>query len=123
MYFLKGSHKFILGQYKEKGYFSEVKIGKNMNDIFLTYPQLSNLESVAAEMKAGSCSFHSGMLVHGAGPNMTPWKRRAMTYAMMPNGSKFNGKQNILTTSQMSRLKIGDELNQDSDNPILYQRK
>jgi ectoine hydroxylase-related dioxygenase (phytanoyl-CoA dioxygenase family) len=33
-------------------------------------------------MKAGSVSFHSGHLIHGAGANMTPGRRAAMTMQM-----------------------------------------
>ena len=33
-------------------------------------------------MKAGSASFHSGLLIHGAGANMTPGRRAAMTIQM-----------------------------------------
>jgi ectoine hydroxylase-related dioxygenase (phytanoyl-CoA dioxygenase family) len=71
-------------------------------------------------MKAGSCSFHSGLTAHGAGANMTPGFRRAMTCAYMPDGSTFNGRQNILTDEQISRLKIGDVLEDDAQNPLIY---
>ena len=38
-------------------------------------------------MRAGSCSFHNGLMMHGASANMTPGSRRAMTCGFMPDGS------------------------------------
>jgi ectoine hydroxylase-related dioxygenase (phytanoyl-CoA dioxygenase family) len=35
------------------------------------------------------------LAAHGAGANMTRGQRRAMTCAYMPDGSTFNGVQNI----------------------------
>jgi ectoine hydroxylase-related dioxygenase (phytanoyl-CoA dioxygenase family) len=60
----------------------EIKIGKNLSDIFNTYPELKQWPTVAVPMKAGSASFHSGHLIHGAGANMTPGRRAAMTIQM-----------------------------------------
>ena len=71
-------------------------------------------------MKAGSCSFHNGLLAHGAGANMTPGYRRAMTCAYMPDGSTFNGKRNILTEAQMAALEVGDLLVDDEQVPLIY---
>ena len=33
----------------------------------------------AGEMKAGDMGFHNGLIIHGAGPNFTNKRRRAMT--------------------------------------------
>lgn len=111
LYFLPGTHK--LATYENAG------IGANMNAIFKVYPQWREIKSVAAPMKAGSCSFHNGLTAHGAGANMTPGWRRAMTCGFMPDGSTFNGKQNILSREQMATLKVGDLLNDDVNNPIV----
>ena len=73
-------------------------------------------------MKAGSCSFHNGLLAHGAGANMTSGWRRAMTCAFMPYGSTFNGIQNVLSDEQVAAYAIGDELNDDHQNPVVYHR-
>ena len=73
-------------------------------------------------MKAGSCSFHNGLTIHGAGANMTSGFRRAMTCAYMPDGATFNGIKNILTEEQLSRLKIGDLLTDESQTPLIYSR-
>ena len=46
--------------------------------------------------------------------------RRAMTCGFMPDGSTFNGQQNILTKEQMAQLEIGDVLEDDSQSPLIY---
>ena len=81
---------------------------------------LEKLESRGIEMKAGSISFHNGHTIHGAGANMTNMKRRAMSFQLMPNNSIWNGKQNILTQKQIESMKIGQLLNDDSQNPLLF---
>lgn len=115
LYFIPGSHK--------KTSFQNPGITKNMNAVFVTYPELRNERPVAVPMKAGTASFHNGLCIHGAGPNMTPGFRRAMTCAYMPDGSTFNGQQNILSDEYVSRLKIGDLLNDDQQNPLIYSKQ
>ncbi|MFD0763254.1 phytanoyl-CoA dioxygenase family protein [Mucilaginibacter lutimaris] len=113
---------FIPGSHKKTG-FENPGIGKNMDSIFEYYPGIKNLPSVAAPMKAGSCSFHNGLTIHGANANMTSGSRRAMTCAYMPNGSRYNGIQNILTDEQISELKIGDLLNDEHQTPLIYNKE
>ncbi|MEV4886700.1 phytanoyl-CoA dioxygenase family protein [Chitinophaga ginsengisegetis] len=110
---------FIPGSYHETG-FENQGIGKNMDAIFQVYPQLATKSAVAAPMKAGSCSFHNGLTIHGAGANMTNGFRRAMTCAYMPDGARFNGIKNILSDAQVTRLKVGDLLDDDAQNPLIY---
>lgn len=110
---------FIPGSFHQTG-FENPGIGKNMDAIFDFYPAFKSSKSIAAPMKAGSCSFHNGLTIHGAGANMTNGYRRAMTCAYMPDGATFNGIQNILSDEQFSRLKIGDLLNDELQNPLIY---
>ncbi|MFN8440876.1 MAG: phytanoyl-CoA dioxygenase family protein [Caldilineaceae bacterium] len=112
LYFLPGTHKSAT--------FDNVGIGQNMRDLFTVYPQWATISSAAAPMKAGSCSFHNGLIAHGAGANMTPGLRRAMTCAYMPDGETFNGKRNILSAEQLARLKVGDLLEDDAQVPLIY---
>jgi ectoine hydroxylase-related dioxygenase (phytanoyl-CoA dioxygenase family) len=112
LYFIPGSHKIT--NFKNSG------IGKNMDGIFEVYPQCATMKSVSAKMKAGSCSFHNGLTIHGAGANMTNGFRRAMTCAYMPEGNTFNGQANILPEEYLHALKIGDPLNNDVQNPLIY---
>lgn len=98
-------------------------IGKNMGSIFSLYPEFLKTKSAPALMKAGSCSFHNGLTIHGAHANMTPGFRRAMTCAYMPDGNTFNGTQNILSDAQISKLKVGDLLNDEEQNPLIYSKR
>ena len=113
---------FIPGSY-QRTTFENPGIGKNMGAIFTTYPEFKTSRSVAAPMKAGSCSFHNGLTIHGAHANMTSGYRRAMTCAYMPDGSTFNGIQNVLSDAEFGRLKVGDLLNNDARNPLIYSRQ
>jgi phytanoyl-CoA hydroxylase len=110
---------FIPGSYHTTG-FENPGIGKNMDSVFQFYPQFIQSASVAVPMKAGSCSFHNGLTIHGAGANMTSGFRRAMTCAYMPDGAAFNGIKNILSDEQVAKLKVGDLLNDDEQNPLIY---
>ena len=112
LFFIPGSHK-LTG-------FDKITIGKNMDGIFEIYPGLINTKPVAAPMKAGSCSFHNGLTIHGANANMTNGFRRAMTCAYMPEGNRYNGEPNILPEAYLRELKIGDLLNNDDQNPLIY---
>jgi len=114
LYFIPGS--FHQTEFENKG------IGKNMDSIFEVYPQFLKVNSVAAPMKAGSCSFHNGLTIHGAGANMTSGFRRAMTCAYMPDGNVFNGQANILPDEYLHTLKVGDSLNSDEQNPLIFSR-
>ena len=110
---------FIPGSYKETE-FENKGIGKNMDSIFEVYPQFVHTRAVAAPMKAGSCSFHNGLTIHGANANMTNGFRRAMTCAYMPDGNVFNGIENILPEEYLRTLHVGDPLNNDAQNPLIY---
>lgn len=110
---------FIPGSYNTTT-FENPGIGKNMDAIFDFYPQFIKTKSVAVPMKAGSCSFHNGLTIHGAGANMTNGFRRAMTCAYMPDGATFNGIKNILSNEQVAKLKVGDLLNDELQNPLIY---
>lgn len=112
LYFIPGSHKDVS--------FRNANIGKNLGAIFEALPEFSKVKPVAAPMKAGSCSFHNGLTIHGAGANMTPFPRRAMTIQFMPPNQVFNGQENILTASEMAALKIGDRLDDEERNPMVF---
>jgi ectoine hydroxylase-related dioxygenase (phytanoyl-CoA dioxygenase family) len=93
-----------------------------MADLFKIYPEMADIDPVAVPMKAGDCSFHNGLVAHGAGANMTRTRRAAMTCAYMPDGSTFNGKKNILSDEMIASLKVGDVLNNDEQNPLIYHK-
>ncbi len=114
LYFFPGSHLETTTE--------NVKIGQNVGAIFDVYPQFADRPAASGAMGAGSCSFHSGLTVHGAGANMTNGLRRAMTCAFMPDGAVFNGQQNILSDAQIGRLHVGDRLDDPAQNPVVYSR-
>lgn len=109
--FIPGSHKIAstgnVGQSEEFG------------SLLLLYPEMRTIRPVVAPMKAGDCSFHNGLTAHGAGVNMTIDRRIAMTCAYMPDGSSFNGIQNVLPDSYFSSLKVGDLLDSADFNPLV----
>jgi hypothetical protein len=53
---------------------------------------------------------------------MTSGWRRAMTCGFMPFGSTFNGNQNILTDEQFASYQVGDEIDDDSQNPVVFHK-
>jgi phytanoyl-CoA hydroxylase len=116
-----GCLMFLPGTHKRCTY-DPVPISHQMDKVFDMYPEFRDIEPFMAVMKAGSCTFHNGLTVHGAGPNMTPYWRRAMTCIYMPIGSTFNGKQNILTKAQMAQLNVGGLLDDDELNPVIWER-
>jgi len=118
--FIPGSHK-VIGAKKDP--FTQINITKNMDEVFKVHPEVTTIDTKAGYYKAGDISFHNGLLVHGATPNMTNGLRRAMTCGMMPDGATFNGKQNIFCKKQMDKYKIGDPLNDDIDNPLLWSKE
>lgn len=112
LFFIPGSHK--------RTSFENAGIGKNMSGIFDVYPEFKQTQPQAAVIKAGSCSFHNGLTIHGAHANMTPGFRRAMTCAYMPDGNTYNGIPNILPDAYVNKLEIGDVLDNDEQNPLIY---
>jgi ectoine hydroxylase-related dioxygenase (phytanoyl-CoA dioxygenase family) len=114
MWYLPGTHKLAR--------WDNASIGQNMRDIFKFYPEWESIEAVAVPVPAGSAVFHNGLTAHGAGANMTPRPRRAMTCAYMPDGSTFNGTRNILPEEYFASLQIGDVLNNDEQNPLIWKK-
>ncbi|MBC8165083.1 MAG: phytanoyl-CoA dioxygenase family protein [Bryobacteraceae bacterium] len=114
MYFIPGTHKLAR--------FDNVGIGAELDALFKVYPEMAEIDPVPVPMRAGDCSFHNGLTAHGAGANMTRGRRIAMTCAYMPEGSTFNGQQNILSDDYFHSLKVGDVLENDDWNPRLTAR-
>ena len=114
LYFLPGAHKTAT--------FDNSGIGSNISDLFEVYPHWAEIQSVAAPMKAGSCSFHNGLMPHGAGANMTPGWRRAMTCGYMPDGCVFNGTRSMLPQDYFDSLELGESLDNDSINPLIWHK-
>ena len=45
-----------------------------------------------------------------------------MTCAYMPDGSTFNGSQSVLLPDYFKSLEIGDVLDDDSINPLIWHK-
>ena len=102
--------------------FRNVGVGARLGSLFEIYPDLKRDMPVGVPIPAGGCTFHNGLTAHGAGANMTPGRRRAMTCAYMPDGSTYNGARNILPRSYSDGLKVGDVLANETLNPLIYHR-
>lgn len=115
LYYVPGSHK--LRKYDNVG------IGKHIGALFDVYPEMRDVPPVPCPVPAGGALFHNGLTFHGAGANMTPGRRRAMTCIYMPDGATFNGQQNVLPPEYFKSLRTGDVLDNDAQNPLVYRAK
>jgi ectoine hydroxylase-related dioxygenase (phytanoyl-CoA dioxygenase family) len=113
LWYLPGTHR--------SARFELTEIGPNFGALFDAYPEWLGIEPVATPCAAGGAVFHNGLVAHAAGVNLTPRPRRAMTCAYMPDGSTFNGTQNVLPDDYVASLAIGDTLSDDAVNPLVYQ--
>ncbi len=114
MWYLPGTH--------QTARYDNVGIGHNQTDLFKVYPEWRGIEAVSVPVPAGSAVFHNGLTAHGAGANMTPRPRRAMTCGYMPDGSTFNGTRNILPQELFDSLQIGDVLDDPRQTPLIWKR-
>lgn len=65
-------------------------------------------KAVTIPLKAGSCTFHHGLIFHGAYSKQTDKPRRVLAIIFMPDGTVFNGKPHV-TVDQLD-LQKGDLL-------------
>jgi phytanoyl-CoA hydroxylase len=114
LWYLPGTHR--------SARFELVELGPSFGGLFDQYPEWLELEPVATPCAAGGAVFHNGLIAHAAGANVTPRPRRAMTCAYMPDGSTFNGVQNVLPDDYFAGLTIGDLLDDDAVNPLVWSR-
>lgn len=115
LWYLPGTHT--------EATFEMTSINENLGAIFKQYPGWKQLAAVAATVKAGGAVFHNGLVAHAAGVNLTPRPRRAMTCAYMPDGSTFNGQRNILTKAYFETLTVGDVLDNEDENPLIWRKQ
>ena len=98
-------------------------IGENFGALFEQYPQWLEREPVAVPCPAGGAIFHNGLVAHGAGANLTPRPRRAMTCAFMPDGATYNGRpHDMLAPEYVASLRVGDAIDDDSIFPLVWSR-
>lgn len=113
LYFVPGSHGL--------GITTAVDLGRDHGAVFAAHPEAAS-PPVPAELPAGGCTIHNSRTIHGAGANMTPGRRRAMTAAYMPDGVRFNGKRDVrvLGETYAASLVQGDLLDDDDLNPLVF---
>jgi phytanoyl-CoA hydroxylase len=114
LWYLPGTHRSAT--------FEPTGIAENLGGLFKAYPAWKRIAAVPAACPAGSAVFHNGLIGHGAGVNMTPYPRRAMTCAFMPDGSTFNGIKNVLPDDYYQSLKVGDVLDNEAVNRLIWRR-
>ncbi len=102
--------------------YRNVPISEKIGALFEVYPEFLKRGTRGVELPPGGAAFHNGLTAHGAGANMTTSPRSAMTCAYMPVGSTFNGQANILPRAYFDSLKIGDVLDNEELNPLVYAR-
>jgi phytanoyl-CoA hydroxylase len=103
--------------------FDNVPIGQYIGALFDVYPDWRHVSPVACPVPAGGALLHNGLTFHGAGANMTNRQRHVMTCAYMPDGATFNGQPNVLPPEYLKLLAVGDVLNNDAQNPLVYRRE
>ncbi len=114
LWYLPGTH--LTARYENVG------IGEKLADLFKVYPEWKAIDPVCVPAQAGTAVFHNGLTAHGAGANMTNKPRPAMTCGYMPDGSVFNGTQNIIPADVFATLKLGQPLNDAGRNPLIWKR-
>lgn len=115
LYYVPGSHKARK--------FDNVGISNDLGALFDVYPEWRDVSAVPCPVPAGGALLHNGLTFHGAGANMTPGRRRAMTCAYMPDGATFNGQANVLPPEYLRTLHVGDRLDNEAQNPLVYRRE
>jgi ectoine hydroxylase-related dioxygenase (phytanoyl-CoA dioxygenase family) len=112
---------YIPGSHHLRRY-DNIQIGKEIGSLFEVYPEWGDLEPVPCPVRAGGAVVHNGLTAHAAGANMSPRRRFAVTIAYMPDGSTYNGQQDMLPAAYVERLAVGDRLDDDRQNPLVFSR-
>ena len=115
LYFVPGSHELRLSTLGD--------LGPDHGALFKAHPEAAR-PATASPLPAGGASFHNGHTIHGAGANMTPGRRRAMTIAFMPAGVTYNGRRDagVLGEEYLDTLTVGEPLGNDQINPLVFAR-
>jgi ectoine hydroxylase-related dioxygenase (phytanoyl-CoA dioxygenase family) len=104
-------------------------IGSDLGGLFRENPDWADTTPVFCPVPAGGAVVHNGFIAHGAGANMTPGRRRAMTVVYMVDGATFDRADGsswegawAWTREQRARYQPGDRLDDDEQFPLVYSR-
>jgi ectoine hydroxylase-related dioxygenase (phytanoyl-CoA dioxygenase family) len=114
MFYLPGSHR--------RATLRNVNVADPFSALFKLYPEWREITPIACPCPAGSVVFHTGYTAHAAGVNMTNKLRRAFTISYMSDGAVFNGNKDILPVNYFKSLKVGDPLNNEKINPLVWHK-
>lgn len=89
MHFIPGSHRW--GRFGWKTLPSELL--ETLDGLRLLSPKDKHdlLQPVEVPLRAGSCTFHDGLMMHYAGPNLTNRPRLGLVTHYVPDGTTFSG--------------------------------
>lgn len=111
---------YVPGTHLDERY-ETTDFGPEIGAIFDLHTDWASLEPVACPVPAGGALFHNGLTAHGAGANMTPHPRRAMTATYMPVGATFSGhRHGMLTEEQLARWAVGDAMDDEDLFPLAW---
>ena len=113
LYYLPGTHK----THGDEAY----PLGRKIAQLFESRPDFAELEAAPATLKAGGCAVHNAHIVHSAGPNMTPFPRRAVNITYIPDGATYSGKPSFyLPPELVANLTTGAPLDHPRYTPMIY---
>ena len=120
-----GALHFLPGTHREARWDkSEMHDGFNVPTIgglFKQRPEWATRDPEVVEVKAGDAILINGMVVHGAGPNMTPRPRRAAALLFVPaDGLEFNGQPGALHSELINSTGLVQGELVDTHLPLLW---
>ena len=123
-----GCLAYIPGSHSEQS-MRNASIGNDLGALFRENPQWADTPPVFCPVPAGGAVIHNGFIAHGAGANMTPHRRRAMSVVFMADGATFDRDDGATwagswtwTRDQRERYHRGDRLDDDEFFPLVYSR-
>ena len=102
MQFIPGSHRW--GRFAWKTLPTDLL--ETLDGLRLLVPEDKHhcLQPVEVPLKAGSCTFHDGLMMHFAGPNRTDRPRLGLVTHYVPDGTTFSGINSSFMTDAAGLL-------------------